>query len=118
MSTEAKVFTRRDRGARLRALLLRAWHKTLPEGKARIHFLSSVPGTQKECLGGRGEEMQYQGDSSGQMGKYGFQKNSPTKSGKKKCTSKDEMCQKEKHSKLIAKDSRNSCTHTEQIILR
>lgn len=94
MSTEAKVFTRRDRGARLRALLLRAWHKTLPEGKARIHFLSLVPGTQKECLGGRGEEMQYQGDSSGQMGKYGFQKNSPTKSGKKNVLQKMKCAKK------------------------
>lgn len=67
------MFTRHDRGERLRALLLQACHKTLPEGKADIHFLSLVPGTQKECLGGREEEMQYQGDSSGQMGKYGFQ---------------------------------------------
>lgn len=73
ISTQAKVFTQHDRGERLRALLLQACHKTLPEGKADNHFLSSVPGTQKECLGGMGEGTQYQGDNSGQMGKYDFQ---------------------------------------------
>lgn len=77
------MFTQHDKEEHLRVPLLLACHRTLQEGKADIGLLSLGPGTQKETLGGRGEETQHQEGSSGQKDKYGFQLNSPKKSWQK-----------------------------------